>query len=157
MKSFLAVITPVHSGGHPDQGLPDTSPGTPSHPIVIPPAALPGHPSHPIVLPPGLPVRPDNGLPEEPEDGTPSHPIVLPPGMPDQGLPATPGVPGLKPEHPIVLPPTPPNGAIIIPLPDAPNQDLPGSVPPGSKSAILWYGPGTYPQLVYVTPKAMPK
>jgi hypothetical protein len=117
MKPFLAVISPVMSGAHPDHELPKP-PGTPTHPIAPggerpthPIAGLP-HPEHPISwpLPPGAPVDPDYGVPIE----RPTHPIApggLPP-KPDQGLPGAPpkpdqGLPGPQPhpEHPIALPP----------------------------------------------------
>jgi hypothetical protein len=78
---------------HPDQGLPPTQPGTPTHPIATPP---PGQPTHPIATPP---------------PGAPTHPIALPP---DAGGGWGPiyiwgGGPGARP--PIAIPPegeTPP-------------------------------------------------
>ena len=92
MKPFLAVISPVMSGAHPDHELPKPQPptgGKPPHPDHTLPGNLP-HPEHPIFypLPPGAPVDPEYGVPE---DGP----------HPDQGLPG----PQPHPEHPIVLPP----------------------------------------------------
>lgn len=87
MKSFLAMITPVTSGAHPDHTLPTPQP--PGAPDQTLPGDLP-KPEHPIYypLPPGAPVDPEYGIPE---DGP----------RPDQGLPG----PQPHPEHPIVLPP----------------------------------------------------
>ena len=91
MKSFVALITPMKSGAHPDHELPKPQP--PTKPPGAPDQTLPGqlpHPEHPIhyPLPPGAPVYPDQGLP-----GEQPHP--------DQGLPGA----QPHPEHPIVLPP----------------------------------------------------
>jgi hypothetical protein len=108
---FLALITPLGSGGVPDQGLPGQPPGIwPS----------PGHPSHPIApggQPPGYwggvaPPYPDQGLPGRPPypsqgPGFPTAPIMLPPyvpGGPPVSIWPNPG----NPAHPIVLPPPPP-------------------------------------------------
>jgi hypothetical protein len=78
MKSFVAVITPIVSGAHPDHELPKPQPpaGAPPRPDHTLPGDLP-HPEHPIYfpLPPGAPVDPDYGVP----DTHPEHPIVLPP------------------------------------------------------------------------------
>ena len=135
-KSFLAMITPIDEGAHPEHpiapgGPPPSiwpSPGRPAHPIVLPPTEpgkppvviwpSPGHPEHPIVLPP-------TDLPPQPVPPYPAHPIVLPPMIwpePPEGGPPVAIWPG-RPAHPIVLPPIPPvDGAhpehpIVIPLP----------------------------------------
>ena len=129
---------------------------------------------------PGSPGRPNNDLPSNPPVGTwpprprpwPPHPPIFIP--PDDGagislpiyLPGTPGVwpplppvevePG-RPSNPIVLPPLPEVGvtlAVIIPLPMAAPKD---GQPPGTQAAILWYGPGTVPQLAYLGAVAEPK
>jgi hypothetical protein len=86
MKPFLAMITPVASGAHPDHELPKP-PATPGAPDQTLPGALP-KPEHPIYypLPPGAPVDPEYGVPDT---------------KPDQGLPKPPAAP----THPIVLPP----------------------------------------------------
>jgi len=110
MKPFLAVISPIASGAHPDHELPgqpprpSQGPGFPTHPIAPggPPPEVwpgPGKPTHPIYwpLPPGAPVDPDYGVPiEHPDQGLPGAPP-----KPDQGLPGA----QPHPEHPIVLPP----------------------------------------------------
>jgi hypothetical protein len=122
MKSFLAMITPVVSGAHPDHELPKPQPptGAPPHPDHTLPGDLP-HPEHPIYypLPPGAPVDPDYGVPD-------THP--------DQGLPG----PQPHPEHPIVLPPDLGNwkpvyiwgGPGSLPTAPHPDHDLPIPVPP---------------------------
>jgi hypothetical protein len=108
-QPYLALITPLTGGGHPDQGLPGGG----------------NFPSHPWVPPsPGAPVYPDQGLPgSQPQ---PSHPIVIP-GAPEDG-PGSPQHPiyitGI-PSHPIYIP-----GFPAHPLPPAPDQGLPG-IPPG--------------------------
>lgn len=181
---YLAYIIPIE-GGRPDQGLPggggypDNSlprpPGRPAHPIVIPPDAVePGVPTHPIYLP----VYPDNSLPGyspvdpgfgqgrppvdpgygHPTFPHPSHPIVFPPGLhlPNNDLPATPGLPPLEPSNPIVLPPgLPPAAALVIPIPQT---GVPkAGVPEGSTRVIIWYGPGSLPQVAYIPPAGTPK
>jgi len=117
---IFAMILPL-SAGHPDQGLPPGSPGTPTHPIApggirpshpIYPGGGGGEPTHPIV------GYPDQGLPGGGEVGEPSHPIVLPPMPPQINPPPVsiwPGVPihPATPEHPIALPP----GSVWPPLP----------------------------------------
>jgi hypothetical protein len=130
------------------------SPGTPTHPIVIPPDAiapgvpthpiyLPVYPAHPIVIPPGS-LGP--GIPTHPIylPGEPTHPIVIPPDA------VAPGVPS----HPIVLPPYPDNS---LPgnqpglWPDKPpyvDIGLPGNQPgiwPGLPPYIDIGGPGPQP------------
>jgi hypothetical protein len=122
-QPYLALITPL-SGGHPDQGLPPTSPGVPTHPIYHP-----GHPDH------GLPAYPDQGLPGGSQGGRPSHPIYHP-GHPDHGLPPYPdqGLPGGgssggQPSHPIHIPGVPDQG--LPPGEEIPSNELPPiPVPP---------------------------
>jgi hypothetical protein len=85
---------------YPDQGLPGQPPGywggvappQVSHPIVLPPPpSSPGHPSHPIVIPPGEPGYPSHPIVlPPPTPGVPTHPIALPPEPP-------PGEVGVKP------------------------------------------------------------
>lgn len=97
--SFLAVITPVASGAHPDHELPKPpSGGRPDHTL---PGDLP-KPEHPIYwpLPPGAPVDPEYGVPiEHPDQGLPQPPAGAPP------RPTHPIAGGEQPSHPIVLPP----------------------------------------------------
>jgi hypothetical protein len=123
MQPYLALITPLSSGGHPDQGLPGQPPGfwggvAPPYPDQgLPPSGVgvwpsPGRPSHPIVLPPGS------------ISGTPEHPIYtppMPPGHPAHPIVLPPGSVGGTPEHPIYYPPV-------------------GGSPPG-----IWGGPPAYP------------
>jgi hypothetical protein len=126
-KPFLAMITPVSSGAHPDHELPTppAKPGQPPHIDHTLPGDLP-HPSHPIYypLPPGAPVDPSYGVPEKPViDNTlpgsqPGIDNTLPGSQPgiDNTLPIVPpnqggwgpiyiwgGGPGARP--PIALPP----------------------------------------------------
>ena len=102
MRPFLAVITPVASGAHPDHELPGPQPKPPSS--GAPDHTLPGDlpkPEHPIYypLPPGAPVDPEYGVPiEHPDQGLPP----TSPGRPTH--PIQPPQPG-APTHPIVLPP----------------------------------------------------
>lgn len=136
MQPFLALITPVSSGGEPTHpivpGGPPVGvwppPGYPTHPIA--PGGSPGSPTHPIYnpaypdqglpgIPPGIwggaPVYPDQGLPGS--QPIPSHPIVIPP----DGL--APGIPS----HPIYWPPYPSQG------PGFPTHPIaPGGPPPGT-------------------------
>src|SRR6187551_625403 len=113
MKSFIAVITPIDTGAHPDNTLPGQQPrpdqglpGQQPRPDNTLPGMLP-HPEHPIYypLPPGTPVDPEYGVPVLPgmEGGAPRPDQGLPGSQPkpDQGLPE----PQPHPEHPIVLPP----------------------------------------------------
>jgi hypothetical protein len=112
MKPFLAVISPVMSGAHPDHELPKPpASGAPPRPDHTLPGQLP-KPEHPIYypLPPGAPVDPEYGVPDtHPDQGLPgappkpTHPIAPggSPPRPDQGLPGA----QPHPEHPIVLPP----------------------------------------------------
>lgn len=105
MKPFLAMISPVTSGAHPDHELPKppgatTPPGQPPRPDQTLPGDLP-HPEHPIYwpLPPGAPVDPEYGIPE---DGPhPDHTLPGAQPRPDHDLPGA----QPHPEHPIVLPP----------------------------------------------------
>lgn len=117
-EGYLAFIQPLTGSGHPDQGLPGLSPGSPSHPIY--------HPGHP-----------DHGLPSQP--GSPSHPIQgVPPG-PNQGLPGqSPGAPA----HPIQ--PVGPGPSHPIQLPEG-GQPLPGLPPPAgheNEMVVAVYKPG---------------
>jgi len=110
---FLAMITPLTSGGRPDNSLPPyidntlpVPPPQPSHPIVIPPDAIaPGLPTHPIYIP-VYPAHPIVIPPGAIGPGVPTHPIVLPPPYPSHPIVIPPGAiaPGV-PTHPIVLPP----------------------------------------------------
>jgi len=106
MQPFLAMITPVASGGRPDQGLPQPpvgiwpGPNPPyldiGFPLPQPPGG--GHLSHPWVPPsPGYPSHP--WVP--PQAGSPSHPWVPPVGIwPSPGHPAHPIAPGGMPPYP---------------------------------------------------------
>jgi len=135
MQPFLAMITPLSSGGQPDQGLPGQpnypDQGLPGQPPGIWPS--PGYPAHPIApgRPPGIwggpPTYPDQGLPGwQPR---PSHPIAPggrppgiwggPPSYPDQGLP-----PIYHPGHPDHGLPSQP---CVWPSPGHPDQGLPPS------------------------------
>jgi hypothetical protein len=130
MKPFLAVISPVASGAHPDHELPKPQPptGSPPRPDHTLPGDLP-RPSHPIYypLPPGAPVDPEYGVPDtHPDQGLPK-----PPPRPDQGLPG----PQPHPEHPIVLPPD--SGGwlpIYIWGPNDPRPTPPIVIPPDSET-----------------------
>jgi hypothetical protein len=132
-KGFVAMIIPIESGAHPDQGLPTPQPpgGTPPAPDQTLPGDLP-IPSHPIFypLPPGAPVDPSYGIPIDgpyPDQGLPgSQP------HPDQGLPGD----QPHPSHPIVLPPGGNGGWLPIYIDNTlpgdqphPDQGLPGSQP----------------------------
>lgn len=149
MQPYLALITPLGSGGSPDQGLPPggvgiwPSPGHPAHPIApgggggvgIWPS--PGHPAHPIA-PGGPPLGfwggsgqpyPDQGLPGQPpgiwpSPGHPTHPIA--PGGRPPGIWGGGGMP--VPTPPIYLPP----GT----LPDV-KPEHPIYIPPS-----IWPSPG---------------
>jgi hypothetical protein len=98
------------------------------------------------------PPRPPIQVDPDPDVGI-SLPIYLP-GSPDNGLPPVEVEPG-HPANPIVLPPMPELGvmvALVLPLPSAePKAGAPGT------PALLWYGPGTIPQLAYIAPAATPK
>ena len=112
-ESYVARITPLHAGGHPDQGLPDYErPVDPNYGVggdhVWPPVSLPP-------LPPGVWPSPPVGMWPPSRPGVPSHPIVIYPPRPDQGLPPT----GGKPDQGL-----PPTGS-----PPKPDQGLPGSQP----------------------------
>jgi hypothetical protein len=138
-QPFLALITPLATGGYPDQGLPGQppgiwpSPGYPSHPIAPggpPPVAgwtPPGYqPSHPIA-PGGQPPYPSTG------PGFPTNPIVIPPDSMGPGVP----------EHPIVIPP---DG--IWPSPGYPSHPI--VIPPDTIS------PGVPSQPIYIPPEIWP-
>jgi len=176
MQPFLAMITPVASGGRPDQGLPQPPVGIwpgPNPPYVdigfpMPQPPGGGYPSHPWVPPsPGVPTHP--WVP--PQAGYPSHPWVPPgappsiwpsPGHPDQGLPRPPGYPdnALPPYVDNTLPPggRPPlpgytAGALVIPVPAAdPPTPPPAGIPAGSTQVLIWFGPGTKPASAWVAP-----
>jgi hypothetical protein len=120
-QPFLALITPLATGGYPDQGLPGQppgiwpSPGHPAHPIAPGgqppyPSTGPGFPTNPIVIPP-----------DSISDGVPTHPIIIPP----DGIWPSPGYPS----HPIVIPPD-------TISPGVPSQPI--YIPPS-----IWPGPGT--------------
>jgi len=159
--SFPAIITPLGpfdparpdqglpggSGGRPDQGLPGGRPGRPDQGLP-PPVGM--WPAPPVVWPPIPPIF----VPPSDGDGI-SLPIYLP-GSPDQSLPPVEVSPG-HPANPIVLPPLPMGPgvmlALILPLPAQPKA----GTPPGQVPALLWYGPGTIPQLVTLAPPATPK
>jgi hypothetical protein len=146
-QPFLAMITPLSSGGQPDQGLPGQPPGYWGG--VAPP--LPTHPIAPGGRPPGYwggvaPPYPDQGLPGQPPGywggvAPPwvSHPIApggKPPGiwgggnvpMPTPPIFLPPGtIPGAKPEHPIYIPPSVnipgfPTHPIVLPPPGSPGK-----------------------------------
>lgn len=172
MQPYLALITPLSSGGQPDQGLP------------VPPGGVgiwpsPGHPAHPIA-PGGQPPGIWGGAPPYVDIGgpgwqpRPSHPIApggRPPGIwggpplyPDQGLPGQPpgiwggappyvdiGGPGSQPHpsHPIAPGGRPPGiwGGGNVPMPTPPIYLPPGSVP----------GLGLKPeQPIYIPPSIWP-
>ena len=120
MTPFLAMITPLTQGAHPEHpiALPPQQPprppsdAHPEHPIVIPPDAIaPGVPTHPIYIP-VYPAHPIVIPPEAIAPGVPTHPIILPPPHP---------------EHPIVLPPD----SIGPGVPDHPIELPPSAAPPG--------------------------
>jgi len=61
-----------------------------------------------------------------------------------------------------VLPPdTPRMGtlAIVLPVPQDPAapKELPPGVPVGSTAVVVYFGPGTTPQVGYIAPAATPK
>jgi hypothetical protein len=78
------------------------------------------------------------------------------PGSPDNGLPPV-DVDAVRPANPIVLPQPPGLGAtlaLVLPLPGP----TPKGTPQGTQPALLWYGPGTVPLVVYLgSPVATPK
>ena len=142
-EPFLALITPLSSGGVPTHPIapggpppgiwPD--PGHPAHPIVIPPDAIaPGVPTHPIYLPPVI----------WPSPGHPAHPIVLPPGSIGPGLPTHPIVlpPPAHPSHPIVIPP----GAIAPGVPTHPIVLPPLGIWGGAPPYVDIGGPSPQPR-----------
>jgi hypothetical protein len=136
MESFLALITPVSSGGVPTHpiapgGPPPQiwpSPGYPAHPIAPggPPPGIwpsPGHPAHPIApggAPPGI----------WPSPGVPTHPIYLPITPPPDS--------GLSPTHPIYIPVYPshpiyPGEGMDEAVKKAIKEFLTGNLPPSSQ------------------------
>lgn len=151
MQPFLALITPLGSGGHPDQGLPQPplgiwggappnyvdiggpgpqpGPGRPTHPIYNPPypSQGPGFPTHPIApggAPPG--IWGGSGQPY-PDAGFPGPQPGGPPGI--WGGPWQPPHPSQGPgfpTNPIVLPPYEPGGPpVYISHPIAPGGERP--------------------------------
>jgi hypothetical protein len=135
-QPFLALITPLSSGGEPSHPI---APGGPppgvSHPI--PPTIWPNPPGQGAGNPPGFwggsaPPYPDQGLPSQP----PGIWGGRPPNYPDQGLPGQPPGPSQGPgfpTHPIIIPPTQPGqpplviwGGGNVPMPTPPIH-LPGS------------------------------
>lgn len=149
-KPFYAVIIPL-TGDHPDQGLPEPSPGHPDQGLpgggYYPDQGLPGRPDYPSQgpvrpgwgggerpshgLPPSFPGRPGH-LPARP--GRPVDPSYgVGEGHPDQGLPAGPdqGLPPLPPGAPVAPGHLPwhPGGA--------PDQGLPGGSP-GDPQHPIW-------------------
>jgi hypothetical protein len=158
MKPFLAMITPVMSGAHPDHELPKPQPptgGQPPHPDQTLPGDLP-HPEHPIYypLPPGAPVDPEYGIPE---DGP----------HPDQGLPGAQPRPDHDlppfPSHPIVLPPD--SGGwkpVYIWGPGDPRPTPPIALPPGGtvdvggdklKVSCIWTPENGWETIVVLKPQ----
>jgi hypothetical protein len=148
--SFLALITPLSSGGEPTHPIynppyPSQGPGFPTNPIAPggPPLGFWGGTAPPWV---SHPIAPGGPPPQIwPSPGVPTHPIYNPP-YPSQGPgfpthPIAPGGPGLgfwggtppnyvdiggpgpqpRPEHPIVLPP-----------------DLPPTLPPPDSRPVEW-------------------
>jgi hypothetical protein len=117
-QGFLAYITPIDQGAHPDQGLPAPG-GRPGHLPARPGRPVDpgwgwgggGRPPHVWPRPPsgGLPVDPDWGVEEgaHPDHGLPIYPVD--PEHPDNVLPEVPGEP--PPET------DPPPGTIWPPLP----------------------------------------
>lgn len=105
-----ASLTGLGVGGGPI--IPPPSPGTPTHPIMLP--GMPGwgddlKPSHPIALP-GDPWWP--------------KPPITPPEMPPPGSPPV-VLPGTTPVQPITPPPAivvdyPGVGKVLVPCPVAP-------------------------------------
>lgn len=137
---FLAWITPVDTGAHPE------------HPIVIPPGTPPGiwgggnepFPTPPIwiEIPPGV----GGGDPPKPSHPIwwpiyPAHPIVIPP---DVIVPPDPSDPP-RPAHPIVIPPQIWGGA-NEPFPTHPIVLPPSSISPGVPAhpivlpPVIWGG-----------------
>jgi hypothetical protein len=177
-QPFLALITPLGSGGQPDQGLPGQPPGfwggvAPPYPDQGLPGGQP-HPSHPIApggRPPGIwggaPPYPDQGLPGQPpgiwpSPGYPAHPIA--PGGQPPGIWPSPGYPS----HPIVLPPYEPGGPPVtiwpnpgqpthpIVIPQPPENPPEGNKPPpegGGWAYAADYGWGYFPGVSAPGPK----
>jgi hypothetical protein len=156
MHPFPAVIWPT--GGHPDNSLPgfggrpdNSLPGIPGRPDQGLPPPVGTWPPRPVVWPPHPPifVPPDDNVGIE-------LPIYLP-GSPDNGLPPVEVEPG-RPANPIVLPPLPDGSnvmlALVLPLP---NAEPKGATPEGTMPALLWYGPGTLPMVVYLPKPGTPK
>jgi protein LSM14 len=164
MQPYLALITPLGSGGYPDQGLPPSgvgiwpSPGHPAHPIAPggqPPGIWPspGYPAHPIApggQPPGIwggaPSYPDQGLPGQPpgiwpSPGYPSHPIA--PGGQPPGIWPSPG----HPAHPIAPGGRPPGiwGGGGMPVPTPPIYLPPGSLPGLKPEHPIYIPPSIWP------------
>lgn len=169
MNPFPAIIWPTN-GGDIDNSLPGGS-GRPDN-------SLPGSGAYPDQgLPGGRPGRPNNGLPpavgvwpQPPTTWPPIPPITVPPddgagislpihlpGSPDNGLPPVDVSPG-HPANPIVLPPLPDGAkvmvALVLPLPNAAPK---AGQPAGSVPALLWYGPGTVPQMAVLMATPAPK
>jgi hypothetical protein len=170
MNGFLAAVKQLGNGLVYIEPLSSTDPGygVPGGPH--PDQGLPWGPGHPDQ---GLPSggRPDNSLPwgpGHPSQGlpwTPGHPSTGPiygGGRPDQGLPVPPPAGVVTP--PIVLPGRPnlPTGSgVVVPFPaGAPAPAPKAGTDPSHKPFILWYGPGTQSQVVFLppsTPEASPK
>lgn len=111
--------------GHPDAGLPGYG-----HPGNRPPGSWEGRPGHDL---PNAPVRPSAPIVIPPPPGLPTPPITLPPAQPGQVLPHGSG--------------------IVVPLPQGVNVPTPQeNTPPGHKPYVLWYGPGTQSQVVFLPP-----
>ena len=117
MQPFLAMITPVDSGAHPEHPI-VVPPPAPAHPIVIPPDSIgPGVPSHPIVLPtPPLGIWGGAPIP------VPTPPIYLPPDT---------TIPPPDPNKMYVILAVPGIGYKIVQVPIPPGYNPPpgGSVP----------------------------
>lgn len=150
MHAFLARVRPLSDGLVYIDPVSTTDPGFGNRPPVDPGYGRPGGGWSPVD--PGFGNRP----PVDPGYG---HPTFPHPGNP---LPVPP-VDGVV-TPPIVLPDRPqlPAGAgIVVPLPEgtavpAPKEGEPAP-PPGTKPYVLWYGPGTQPSVVHLSPAAAPK
>lgn len=144
MQPFLAMITPVGS-----------SPGVPTHPIVIPPNPQPPlviwgpddpRPTPPIFLPPQTPGEPPTPPVHiwGPTDPRPTPPIFIPPQPPQIWGPGDP-----RPTPPIYIPPSEPGEEPKPPLilwgPNDPRPTPPIYLPPQvpgqpPQPPVIWGG-----------------
>jgi hypothetical protein len=125
---------PIAPGGPVDPGYGVPGPVDPGYGVPLPPVTIwpsPGTPTHPIVLPPTYPVAPDQGLPQPPTVWPlPPHPVD-----PGYGVPVP-----IGPDHPIYYPPVGPNNDLPLP-PGAVWPPLPPYVstgPVGQLMCFVW-------------------